>query len=134
MGAPLSAFLENLSDPAVASIMSALASATAAVSLLAREGGAEAAGASNPFGDEQLALDLAADAAIIRSLEGVPAVAAVASEEHPCERPLHADGTHSVAFDPLDGSSVVGANWAVGSIVSRLLPSDCPAARARAAS
>lgn len=117
MGLPLSAFLDALTDPAVRSIMSALASATAEVAALAREGGTEAAGGSNTFGDEQLAIDLAAEAAILRILRTVPAVATVASEENPADQTVHADGTHSVAFDPLDGSSVVASNWAVGSIV-----------------
>lgn len=110
-------FLQVVPSGAVASIINAVGDASATISKLARAGGAKQAGSSNEFGDAQLELDLAAEEAIIRKLSKVNVVAVVASEENPNEQVLNENGTHSVAFDPLDGSSIVGCNWAVGSIV-----------------
>ena len=54
------------------------------------------------------------------ALRECPYVAVASSEEQPTDIPLHNDNQNSnsyaVAFDPLDGSSIIGANWAVGSI------------------
>merc|ERR1712228_290378 len=40
-----------------------------------------------------------------------------ASEEAPEVRETHADGRFSICWDPLDGSSIVDNNWAVGTII-----------------
>lgn len=71
----------------------------------------------NTFGDQQLALDVAADGVLMEALRGCGAVHTVSSEETPVEVVMNEGGRLSVAFDPLDGSSIVGCNWAVGSIV-----------------
>ncbi len=55
------------------------------------------------------------DKLIFERLAACPAVQAAASEEQPEVRPLPGSG-YSVVFDPLDGSSILGANFAVGSI------------------
>mmetsp|Transcript_14427 Transcript_14427/g.22955 ORF Transcript_14427/g.22955 Transcript_14427/m.22955 type:complete len:415 (+) Transcript_14427:1-1245(+) len=69
----------------------------------------------NAFGDEQLAIDVLADNVIFENLRASGAVATASSEEEPTEVPLGGEG-YSVAFDPLDGSSIIDTNFAVGTI------------------
>lgn len=69
----------------------------------------------NPTADLQLAVDVAADQLIFEALMQVPSVGGVMSEERQ-EAQYNEQGDFLVAFDPLDGSSVVGANFLVGSI------------------
>eukprot|EP00595_Chromulina_sp_UTEXLB2642_P003435 CAMPEP_0196761382 /NCGR_PEP_ID=MMETSP1095-20130614/599_1 /TAXON_ID=96789 ORGANISM="Chromulina nebulosa, Strain UTEXLB2642" /NCGR_SAMPLE_ID=MMETSP1095 /ASSEMBLY_ACC=CAM_ASM_000446 /LENGTH=315 /DNA_ID=CAMNT_0042110851 /DNA_START=206 /DNA_END=1153 /DNA_ORIENTATION=- len=69
----------------------------------------------NEFGDEQLAIDILANNVIFQNLKASGAVATASSEETPTEDPMGGKG-YSVAFDPLDGSSVIDTNFAVGTI------------------
>jgi len=69
----------------------------------------------NEFGDEQLAVDILANNVIFQNLKACGAVATASSEETPTEDPMGGKG-YSVAFDPLDGSSVIDTNFAVGTI------------------
>jgi sedoheptulose-bisphosphatase len=66
-------------------------------------------------GDEQLAIDILANNVIFQNLKNSGAVATASSEETPTEDPMGGKG-YSVAFDPLDGSSVIDTNFAVGTI------------------
>jgi len=69
----------------------------------------------NEFGDEQLAIDILANNVIFQNLKNSGAVATASSEETPTEDPMGGSG-YSVAFDPLDGSSIIDTNFAVGTI------------------
>jgi len=69
----------------------------------------------NEFGDEQLAIDILANNVIFQNLKMSGAVATASSEETPTEDPMGGVG-YSVAFDPLDGSSIIDTNFAVGTI------------------
>lgn len=69
----------------------------------------------NEFGDEQLAIDILANNVIFENLKQSGAVATASSEETPTEDPMGGSG-YSVAFDPLDGSSIIDTNFAVGTI------------------
>lgn len=69
----------------------------------------------NEFGDEQLAIDILANNVIFQNLKQSGTVATASSEETPTEDPMGGSG-YSVAFDPLDGSSVIDTNFAVGTI------------------
>jgi len=69
----------------------------------------------NEFGDEQLAIDILANNVIFNELKKSGVVATASSEETPTEDPMGGKG-YSVAFDPLDGSSVIDTNFAVGTI------------------
>eukprot|EP00599_Poterioochromonas_sp_BG-1_P005057 CAMPEP_0173147844 /NCGR_PEP_ID=MMETSP1105-20130129/9368_1 /TAXON_ID=2985 /ORGANISM="Ochromonas sp., Strain BG-1" /LENGTH=361 /DNA_ID=CAMNT_0014062389 /DNA_START=161 /DNA_END=1246 /DNA_ORIENTATION=- len=69
----------------------------------------------NDFGDEQLAIDILANNVIFQNLKNAGSVAIASSEENPTEEPMGGKG-YSVAFDPLDGSSVIDTNFAVGTI------------------
>ncbi|KAK3502902.1 hypothetical protein B0T13DRAFT_501116 [Neurospora crassa] len=92
------------------------------------------AGSSNSFGDDQLNVDVLAEEAIRLCLAQCPSVVTASSEEDPIEKPVQHTGlpfqvveaeqdrTHgevyTVAFDPLDGSSIIAPNWTVGTIFS----------------
>ena len=86
-------------------------------------------GSANAFGDDQLNVDVVAEAIIRDALAKCPAVVTASSEEDPVERSTSSssqatqDGVsvsaeqYTVAFDPLDGSSIIAPNWAVGTII-----------------
>lgn len=85
-----------------------------------RTGDLGVAGTSNLYGEKQLALDVLADRIIQKRLMHSGVIANMASEEMPEIIPVTAptNGRYSVAFDPLDGSSLVDVNLAVGTIVT----------------
>ncbi|CAO2658336.1 Nn.00g060590.m01.CDS01 [Neocucurbitaria sp. VM-36] len=80
------------------------------------------AGSANPFGDNQLNVDVLAENILRAAIAQCPAIVTASSEEDPVEsRKQTADATaieqYTVAFDPLDGSSIIGPNWTVGTII-----------------
>lgn len=84
------------------------------------------AGSTNTSGDNQLNVDLATNEIVHAALRQCSSVIAASSEEDEGENQVrHDDGVHStssvekyaVAFDPLDGSSIIAANWSVGTII-----------------
>lgn len=81
-----------------------------------RTTGAALAGTRNPFGEEQLTLDVLSDAIIRRHLGETKLVSACASEEHPEPMDMQPHAPFIVVYDPLDGSSLVDANFSIGSI------------------
>lgn len=76
----------------------------------------ESAGTSNAFGDVQLDADMKADAVLLSCLRETNVVETASSEENPVVIPCGGRG-FSVAFDPLDGSSIIDTNFAVGTII-----------------
>jgi fructose-1,6-bisphosphatase I len=85
-----------------------------------RTGDLGVAGTSNLYGEQQLALDVLSDRILRKRLLHSGVVANIVSEETDHIIPVSADcaGKYSVAYDPLDGSSLVDVNLAVGTIVS----------------
>jgi fructose-1,6-bisphosphatase I len=86
-----------------------------------RTGDLGVAGTSNLYGEEQLALDVLSDRIMRKRLVKSGVVCNIASEEMDEifeVKPDNPDGKYSVAYDPLDGSSLVDVNLAVGTIVS----------------
>lgn len=85
----------------------------------AMRGGLEgsAGGAQNVYGEKQLKLDLFSNDLFTQAFTKHPYVAMVASEEldESMNGPAGDEG-YSVAYDPLDGSSLVDVNLAVGTI------------------
>lgn len=90
------------------------------------------AGTANTFGDDQLNVDVAAENLLREALAACPCAVTASSEEDPVEsRVVHStsaeDGhgsgrigtgeRYTVAFDPLDGSSIIAPNWTVGTII-----------------
>ena len=85
-----------------------------------RTGDLGVAGTSNLYGEKQLALDVLSDRIMRKRLTQSGVVSNVVSEES-CDIIAvapHRAGNFSVAYDPLDGSSLVDVNLAVGTIVS----------------
>jgi fructose-1,6-bisphosphatase I len=74
------------------------------------------AGSGNAFGEEQLKLDLLSNQIVAEELRESYLVHSYASEECDDIETLRAGAQYFVAFDPLDGSSLVDANLAIGSI------------------
>jgi len=70
----------------------------------------------NATGDMQLKLDIQSDLIIAEEFSKIVAVKAIASEEKEEEQILHPDGKYMIAYDPLDGSSLIDVDLSVGSI------------------
>lgn len=70
----------------------------------------------NSTGDTQLKLDIASDVVIERIFSEIPSIKAIVSEEQDSIISLNEDGEYLIAYDPLDGSSLVDVNLSVGSI------------------
>lgn len=70
----------------------------------------------NSTGDTQLKLDIISDKIIEQNLSKVQSIKAIISEEKNSSEILNENGSYIVAYDPLDGSSLVDVNFAVGSI------------------
>ena len=70
----------------------------------------------NSSGETQLQLDIQCDMIIEEEFSKVSSIHTIASEEKTHEELLHEDGKYFIAYDPLDGSSLVDVNLSVGSI------------------
>ena len=69
------------------------------------------------YGERQMALDKWADETLIADLRSSGLVKYLASEEQPEILEFESSGNLGVTLDPLDGSSLIGVNLAVGTIV-----------------
>jgi sedoheptulose-bisphosphatase len=98
-------------------VLGSLKDAAKAITEKIRTADTGKAGSSNVYGEEQLALDVLADKLIQEECGKNPAIGLLASEELPDEIKI-GDGEFAVAYDPLDGSSLVDVNLAVGTIYS----------------
>ncbi|EFR47896.1 fructose-1,6-bisphosphatase [Helicobacter canadensis MIT 98-5491] len=72
---------------------------------------------TNKTGDLQLQADVLADKIFQDSLKDLKIIKQICSEEQEEAVKFHDEGIYSIAYDPLDGSSLMGANLSVGSIV-----------------
>jgi fructose-1,6-bisphosphatase I/sedoheptulose-1,7-bisphosphatase len=108
-------------------LLLAVAAAVKEIAMLAR--GGELAGAlgdagtENGRGERQKRLDVLANELVVCACERVGQVAALASEEMDAPRPVpgrHPGGKYLLVFDPLDGSSNLDVNVAIGTIFSIL--------------
>jgi len=72
---------------------------------------------SNSFGDTQLTVDVIADDLLWDLAKTSKLVMEASSEEAPEIVKCNPDGQYVLCWDPLDGSSIVDNNWAVGTIV-----------------
>ena len=110
-------------------VLPALVDAVADISRVLRASSAVSqVGTANAFGDDQLNVDVSSEEAVRRALDGCAAVVTASSEEDPVEKPTGCrpewspapdsqEELYSVAFDPLDGSSIIAPNWSVGTIL-----------------
>lgn len=85
-----------------------------------RTGDLGVAGTSNLYGEEQLALDVLSDRILRKRLVHSGVVCNIASEEMDeiFSAQPSGPGLYSVAYDPLDGSSLVDVNLSIGTIIS----------------
>ena len=70
----------------------------------------------NATGDTQLKLDIIGDKIIEKYLKGVDSIKEIVSEEQETIVPANNNGKYLVAYDPIDGSSLIDVNLSVGSI------------------
>ncbi|KAK0743534.1 fructose-1,6-bisphosphatase class 1/Sedoheputulose-1,7-bisphosphatase [Schizothecium vesticola] len=124
---PLTSHLTSLipNRPALRdSVLPALLTAISQIALALRTASVHTSGTSNTFGDAQLNVDVLAESHIRAALLLCPSIHTASSEEDPVERPVHPVPTapgpeaYTLAFDPLDGSSIIGPNFTVGTILS----------------
>ena len=111
---------ETGADRDLTRIICEIANASKYIINAIRTGDLGVAGTSNLYGEEQLELDVLSDRIIQKRLMYSGVIAKMASEEvdEVVEVTVPNNGRYSIAFDPLDGSSLVDVNLAVGTIVS----------------
>lgn len=111
---------EYLKDTGIADDLQTLMLALSAASIEIAEaicgGNTSYAASTNAMGEKQLALDLQANNIIERILKDSGLVAAYSSEELEMIHQCDGEGRYAVTYDPLDGSSLVDVNFAVGTI------------------
>ena len=109
---------QNISDNLV-HLICEVAEASKYVINAVRTGDLGVAGTSNLYGEEQLALDVLSDRIMRKRMIHSGVVCNIASEEMDeiYEVSSNPRGMFSVAYDPLDGSSLVDVNLAVGTIM-----------------
>lgn len=133
-------------DGQLISIFASLAEAIKKISLAVRTADTGKVGTKNSYGEEQVALDVLSNTILIEEMKKNSTVGLVASEELADEMKLSGGkidvsgggkqgggdpmidggvdsyeagsaGQYAVAFDPLDGSSLVDVNFSVGTII-----------------
>jgi len=70
----------------------------------------------NSTGDTQLKLDIISDQVIENNFKKLKSIKKIVSEEQEHIIDINEDGEYLIAYDPLDGSSLVDVNLSVGSI------------------
>ena len=114
----------HASNPALNDVITTVTDVGKTISQLLRKGALAdilgEAGNQNVQGEEQKKLDVLANDLLLDALAKNTHCAGVASEELDDATPANADGSLLVLFDPLDGSSNIDINMAVGTIFSIL--------------
>jgi fructose-1,6-bisphosphatase I len=101
----------------VRSLLYHIARSVKYINFAIRAGETGMCGSQNSFGEDQLALDVLSDQIIARELEMSELAAIIASEEKSeAQKFVAPRGKFAIAYDPLDGSSLVDANLSIGSI------------------
>lgn len=108
---------EREEDRDLTRVICEIATASRYVINAIRTGDLGVAGTSNLYGEQQLALDVLSDRILRKRLIHSGVVSSIASEEVDEVISVNLNGKYAVAYDPLDGSSLVDVNLAVGTIV-----------------
>ncbi|GLT93002.1 hypothetical protein SLE2022_108100 [Rubroshorea leprosula] len=119
IGDSLEEFLtKSTSDKGLISLMMCMGEALRTIAFKVRTASCVGTACVNSFGDEQLAVDLLANKLLFEALTYSHYCKYACSEEIPELQDMGgpAEGGFSVAFDPLDGSSIVDTNFTVGTI------------------
>lgn len=116
IGDSLAEFLvEATPDAKLRQLTMSMAEAIRTIAHKVRTASCSATSCINSFGDEQLAVDMLADKLLFEALQFSGVCEFACSEEVPEPVAMGGKG-FSVAFDPLDGSSIVDTNFSVGTI------------------
>ncbi|RXJ95981.1 class 1 fructose-bisphosphatase [Arcobacter sp. AHV-9/2010] len=97
-------------------IIKAIQEASIKIKHLIETGDTGKSQSENSTGDVQLKLDIQSDQIIEEIFSKVSNIKAIVSEEQDEILNLNKDGEYLIAYDPLDGSSLVDVNLSVGSI------------------
>ncbi|MCI5969464.1 MAG: fructose-1,6-bisphosphatase [Helicobacter sp.] len=98
------------------SILTSIKQASLAIYTILQKNLGEYTQSTNATGDTQLQADVQADLIVQNAFKTLSCVKQICSEEQENAIPLCENGLYSIAYDPLDGSSLMGANLSVGSI------------------
>ena len=109
--------LEKDVDEGLKDVVLALSTAVKRISYEIKISDGAKAGSTNSSGEDQLAMDILADNIVKEELLNCSAAGLMASEEQESDVNV-GDGQYAVAHDPLDGSSLLDVNFAVGTICS----------------
>jgi sedoheptulose-bisphosphatase len=116
LGDSLEEFLiDATNDAPLRQLMMSMSEAVRTIAFKVRTASCAGTACVNSFGDEQLAVDMLADKLLFEALRYSGACKYACSEEVPEAVDMGGSG-FSVAFDPLDGSSIVDTNFTVGTI------------------
>ncbi|MGO1744231.1 MAG: class 1 fructose-bisphosphatase [Psychrobacter sp.] len=114
----------HATSPALNDVITTVTDVGKTISQLLRKGALAdilgEAGNQNVQGEDQKKLDVLSNDLLLEALANNTHCAGVASEELDNATPANADGSLLVLFDPLDGSSNIDINMAVGTIFSIL--------------
>ncbi|XP_062015892.1 sedoheptulose-1,7-bisphosphatase, chloroplastic-like [Rosa rugosa] len=119
IGDSLEEFLTKATpDKSLISLLLAMGEAIRTIGFKVRTASCGGTACVNTFGDEQLAVDMLADKLLFEALTYSHVCKYACSEEVPELQDMGGpvEGGFSVAFDPLDGSSIVDTNFTVGTI------------------
>lgn len=97
-------------------VIKAIEEATKEIKQIILKGDTAKSEQQNSTGDTQLKLDIASDMVIERVFKEVDSIKKIVSEERDDIIDLNENGKYLIAYDPLDGSSLVDVNLSVGSI------------------
>ncbi|KAG6600015.1 hypothetical protein SDJN03_05248, partial [Cucurbita argyrosperma subsp. sororia] len=119
IGDSLEEFLTKATpDKGLIRLLTCMGEALRTISFKVRTASCGGTACINSFGDEQLAVDMLADKLLFEALRYSHSCKYACSEEVPELQDMGGpvEGGFSVAFDPLDGSSIVDTNFSVGTI------------------
>jgi len=97
-------------------ILEAIKQSTIEIKNIIIKGDTDKSEQQNSTGDTQLKLDIASDVVIERNFKKLNCVKQIVSEEQDHIVDINENGKYLIAYDPLDGSSLVDVNLSVGSI------------------
>ena len=108
---------KKCADPGVRAVIVEMLDACGEITEALRSALVTVEGSANTFGDAQLSVDVIADEIMWEVCKSSKTVAYGASEEEPEVVACAPEGEYTICWDPLDGSSIVDNNWAVGTII-----------------
>ena len=97
-------------------IIESIKISTLEIDKIIKQGDTSKSDEQNSTGDTQLKLDIASDVVIERNFKKLSSVNQIVSEEQDDIVKINKNGKYFIAYDPLDGSSLVDVNLSVGSI------------------